>query len=45
MARKKMTVNTAAYRRTHGYVPLEHAGGQARPMWAFTLDGDAARGW
>ena len=39
MARSKMTVNTAAYRRTHGRYPW-NTQGQGKAMWAFTLDDD-----
>ena len=40
MARTKITVNTVAYRRTHGRYPW-NTQGQGKSMWAFTLDGQS----
>jgi hypothetical protein len=39
MARTKITVNTAAYTRTHGHTPGTPRW-QGKGMWAFTIDGE-----
>ena len=41
MTRTRKTVNTAAYRRTHGRYPW-NTQGQGKSMWAFTLDHDTS---
>ena len=37
MARTKITVNTVAYRRTHGRYPW-NTQGQGKSLWTFRLD-------